>query len=200
MSLTLAQLQALKSDIANDGTLSQVAHNSDGSITVANAYNLAATGPFFVWRTNVPVPDIFDQVTWTNYTPNDTPPASGTTVQITNDMLLYNNRALLVQIKQTNLLQMLESRATFDASKSTQRSGLQDATLNLPTGASGANRSGGWASILNILSRAATRGEKLFANTSGGSGASQAIGATGPATMVLEGNITPTNVLDAWNS
>jgi hypothetical protein len=64
----------------------------------------------------------------------------------------------------------------------------------------GANRSAGWAAILLILSRAATRAEKLFANVVGGTGAAQAIGSTGPATMVFEGPIGPADVLNARNS
>jgi hypothetical protein len=195
VSLTLAQLQALKADILADGTLSQIPANPDGDFAVAAAYNQAAAGPFYVWRTSVPVPDIYDNVTWATFTPNDAIP-----IDTVLNNAIWQARAFNVQIKQTNLTSLLGSRTTFDASKSSQRTGLQDATLNLPTGTAGANRSAGWAAILLILSRAATRAEKLFANVVGGTGAAQAIGSTGPATMVFEGPIGPADVLNARNS
>ncbi len=53
MSLTAAQLQALKADIAADPAFNAVPHNSDGGFAVAAAYNQVAAPDWWVWRTAV---------------------------------------------------------------------------------------------------------------------------------------------------
>lgn len=193
MPLTTTQLQALKADIAADPVLSLVPNTADGNQQVADAYNAPASPDFFAWQTAVPAGDIYDQVTWANYTPQD---AADSTV-------LYQNRAMLCQTKQMNLQLMLQGRDSFNAARSTLRGGLNDATTNLPSGASGANRSGGWANILPVLRRKARRVEKLFAvSTTGvGNNGADPLGAmTNPALMVVEGTISAADVLNARNS
>jgi hypothetical protein len=162
--------------------------------------NAPAAPDYYVWRRDVPAVDIFDKVVFANYTPNDSP----------TETLIYNNRALLAQTKQLNMQLLLQNRVTFDASKTNLRTALNDATTNLPTGANGVNRSGGWSAILPILSRKATVGEKLYAVDDGagtGNTTSDPRGAqtnpdnfgTGSDGMPLEGRITAQNVSEARN-
>lgn len=196
MALTTAQLPALKAAIDADQVLSAKPRNGDGDFDIAAAFNLAAAPDFFVWRTNASTEDIFNQITWANFTPNDTVP---TDTALNN--AIWQARAWVLQIKQINLQVLLTGRTTFNASKTTQRNGLSDATQNLPSGNNGNLRTAGWTNILPILSRTATRAEKLFAVTTAGSGADQTnIGTTGPATLVFEGSIAPADVNTARNS
>jgi hypothetical protein len=58
MSLTTAQLQALKADIAADPAFSALPHNSDSGYAVARAYNLPATPDFYVWKSGVTLAEI----------------------------------------------------------------------------------------------------------------------------------------------
>lgn len=58
MQLTTAQLQAIKADIAADGTLNSKPNNSDGNFEIAAIYNQAASPDFFVWKTSVTVTEI----------------------------------------------------------------------------------------------------------------------------------------------
>jgi hypothetical protein len=184
--LTNAQLQTLKTDIAADPVLNALPRNGDGYFATAAAYNALVSPNFFVFRTNVPVDEIQDQIVWANFTPNvtDFSTGFGTTVA-------YSNAALLCQGKQFNL-QMLMTRTNnlINASKQKIRDGLQDALTNIPSGNNGNARQGGWASVQTILARLATRGEKLFANTGGGNGSTALLAAT----MVVEGLISAADV------
>lgn len=193
MALTQAQETALKADILADGTLSPLTGTADGRLAIANAYNATAVPDYFVWATNVAVNDIFDNVTWANFTPAD--PADNT--------VTWSNRSLSCQGKQFNLQTILSGRTTLDASKTNIRAALNDATTGLPSGASGASRSGGWTSILPILSRKARRIEKLFAIDDGagiGNTVTDPRGAqTNPDKLVYEGTISATDVQNAIN-
>lgn len=210
MPLTTAQLTTLKADIAANNTTIPAGipdagsfvgtaiknipvGNTDGAYAIASWYRQTASGPFYVLRTDVDVAEIFDQVNWANYTPADAP----------DNTVTWSNRSLACQGKQFNLQLLTQGRTVFNASKVTLRAGLNDCTTNLPSGASGASQSGGWANILNILRRAATNIEKLFAvQTSGvGTNSGNALGATtNPALMNFEGAITYQDILNAWNS
>lgn len=207
-ALTPAQQATLTADLAANTSqvggvqIKDLEKTADNAFAVAAFYNGATSPAYLVWRTEVPVADILDNVTWGNYTPNDSPPASGSTTQLTNDALLFNNRALLVQIKQTNLVTMLSGRNTFNAAKSTLRGGLNDATINLPTGTSGANRSGGWANIVTILRRTCTRGERLYVGVATGVGNDGIAGnrgtSTNPDLLGFEGSISDANIRASW--
>lgn len=189
--LTSAQLTALKADIAANPDLAAQPNSADGNFAVAALYNALQSPDFFVFRSNVPTAEIFDQVTWANYTPQDAP---DTTVQ-------WSNRSLACQGKQFNLQILLQGQSSFNAGRINIRAGLNDATTNLPSGASGASRSGGWTGILAILRRQATRAEKLFsvATTGVGTGTG-ALGATGnPGLLVFEGTVSPSDVENARN-
>jgi hypothetical protein len=193
MTLTTAQQTALKANILADGTLAPLVGTADGRQAIADAYNALAAPDYFVWSTSVAVNDIFDNVTWANFTPQATP---DTTVQ-------WTNWSLACQGKQFNLQTILSGRTTLDASKTNIRAGLNDATTNLPSGAAGASRSGGWTAILPILSRKAKRIEKLFAIDDGagiGNTITDPRGAsTNPDKMVYEGTISATDVQNALN-
>ena len=176
MGLTASQLVTLNTDIlvTNIVTLQPYVAAIDDQ-GIADWYNALAVPDFWVWKTNAAVGDIFDAVLWANFTPADAPDNTAT----------WTNRSLACQGKQFNLQTMLLGRTTIDASKPQWRTGLQDALTALPSGAGGANRSGGWAGVATALMRQAWRIEKLFA-TGTGSVAS-------PATMVVEGTL---NYLD----
>jgi hypothetical protein len=187
MALSTAQKQALKADIAADPTLGQLAHTSDSAFAIAALYNLPASPDFFVWQTAAPTRDIFDAITWANYTPAD---AADNTVT-------FSNRLLVIQTKQMNLQNMLVGRDSVDASKANVRLGLRDAVINLPAGASGANVSAGGASgatVMNALTRKATRLEKLLVTSSPSTGGVTA------GVMGYEGAISSDDVINAWNS
>lgn len=58
MALIATQLQALKADILAAADLFPLVGTPDGRFEIARLYNLAAPGPWVVWRTRVPVADI----------------------------------------------------------------------------------------------------------------------------------------------
>lgn len=181
MNLTTAQLTALKADILLDGTLSAKPMTSGGAGEIATAYNLTAVPDFMVWRTEAPVSDIFDAITWVNFTPADTPEATG----------IFTARAMVIQTKQMNLQNILIGRTTIDASKANIRAGLRDAVVALPAGASGAAVSAGGSSGATVLvacTRKATRAEKLF------NGGNATTGTTTAALLVFQGALASDDV------
>lgn len=182
MALTPAQNATLKAAILADNTLNVFPNTNDGNNDLANALKAVASPDWYVWQTAVPINDINDTITWANFTPQDAPDGTQT----------WANRSLACQGKQFNLQTMLVGRTSLDASKANLRSGLQDCTTGLPSGASGATKSGGWANIQLILSRKANKLEKILSTGTG----TQAT----PATMVLEGSITSDEVAAARNS
>lgn len=198
--LTAAQLQTLKTDIAaNVNQIGGVAIkdmpvNDDAAFAIAAWYSAIATPDFFVFRSNVATQELFDQITWANYTPQDAIASDG------SNSALWTARSMACQGKQFNLQILLQGQSSFNAGRITQRAGLNDATTNLPSGASGASRSGGWTAILPILRRQAVRIEKLFAVQTSGVGVTNtdALGATtNPALLVFEGSISYQDVAQA---
>ena len=107
-----------------------------------------------------------DAILWANFTPLDTP--DGTQ--------LWTNRALCCQGKQFNIQLMLQGRSTIPGDKPGFRTGLQDALTALPSGASGANKTGGWTAVQLVLQRLATRFENLFTTVDGVSKVSSVYG------------------------
>lgn len=133
--------------------------NAGSTGAMAEWYSATATPDFLVWRTDAPVSDITNAISFDKYTPNDAP--DGTT--------LWMNRALAAQTKQMNLQIFLQGRISIDASKKTVRAGLRDAVISVPTGAAGANTNPGGTSgvnVLNACTRKANRIEKLFSSGS----------------------------------
>lgn len=198
--LTPTQQTALLADIAANtatapgtaGQIKDLAHTPDNAFAVAAWYNLFPASDYFVWHSVADAFAIFNNVLFANYTPNDA----------AAETLIDGNRAMRCQIKQGNIALLLQGRTVFDATKTNLRSALNDATTNLPSGAGGASRSGGWSGILPILSRKARNAEKLFA-TDDGAGIGNTItdprGAnTNPDSPGYEGTISDADVRAAW--
>lgn len=185
--MTNAQLQTLKTFIVNDATLNAFPNTTDGNIDLAAALDVPASPTFYVFRTNIPTQEIFDQVTWANLTPSDAP--DGTQAWL--------NRSMACQGKQFNLQTLLMGQDAINASRSNVRAGLQDALTGVPSGANGATQAAGWVGVRDtVLARPATRGEKLFATTTGQLDGSTAAKA---ATLVIEGRISAQDVNAARN-
>lgn len=169
MSLNPALRPALKAAILADPTLNGFPATADGASAIAALLNAPAVPAFPVWRTDAPVSDILDAISWATFTQTDA--VDGTSNQ--------TNRLLAVQTKQMNLQSMLQGRDTVNASKANVRAGLRDAVIGLPTGAAGAALSAGGAggaTVLAALIRSATLGEKILAGVPA---------QTGPTTATL---------------
>lgn len=206
MALSAAQLSTLKTNIAaNTATVSiggnsvqikNVPAGNDNDVAVADWYNQPAGTDFFGNYKNVPLTDIKGAITHKNYTPTDTPPASGATVQISNDLLLYTARMLFGQSFQMEINNLLLAGTTFDATNSSLVAALKDATnTDMPLGASGANQKGGWGGASGVqtkLCRKGTNAEKVFATVVPVS----ADGSTNlkAATYTFEGALTGTDI------
>lgn len=187
MPLTTAQKQALKTAINENPVWAAYPQNSDGYADLAAVLNVTANPSFSVWRSEVPVTNIIDAVTWANYTPNDAVGGSDT------DPLLSRKIGWLLtaQTKQMNLQLMLQGRQTLNCSKATLRAGLRDAVILVPTGAGGANTSPGGASgvnVLNACTRNATEGEKILA------GAAEQTGTVTANVLGFEGSLSGADV------
>lgn len=170
--LNNSQLLAVKNEILSDPLLSSKPMNSDGAYDIAVSLNAIYSPDLWVWKTSIQTQDIFDAITWANFTPQDAP--DGTTS--------WTNRSLACQGKQFNVQTLLVGREFINPSKQNIRAGLQDALTAIPSGAGGANKSAGWANVLATLYRKATRFEKLFAAGAGTTAS--------PATLVVEGLIS----------
>lgn len=165
-TLTLAQWYAAGADAA-----------------VAACLN-ASVPTFFVYRTDIPVAEVFDAIIWANFTPSDAVP---TDTSLNND--IYQSRQIACQTKQMNLQTMLMGQDVLNGAKANVRAGLQDALTGIPSGAAGATRAAGWTTVRDtVLARAATRAERLYAT--GGNGAS----ASTAATLTFEGTITAQDI------
>jgi hypothetical protein len=183
--LTSAQLVTLKAAILADSNVNSIPANPDGDFAIAAYFNTVASPVFLVYRSDVPVQDIYNQITWANMTPTDAPDGTQT----------WANRSLACQGKQFNVQIILQGQASINAAKANVRAGLQDGLTNVPSGVAGALVSAGWNGVRdNALARAATRAEKLYANTTGGKDGSTA---TLAATMVVEGSISSQDVNSA---
>lgn len=184
--LNTTQITTLKAAILAETNPVIVSARTEGATgAISDWYNLPSTVK--AWRTNVPVTDIEDAITWSNYTPNDAPDGTA----------LYTNRMLNAQSKQFNLQNMKLGKEYINASKTNVRVGLQDAVTKLYTGVAGAIVSAGGVNgktVLDACTRFATNGEVLFATVDA---------TTGPTTAKLftyEGNISNEDVVIALNS
>lgn len=200
MALSPAQIATLKAAIAANTTvaggfsayastpINQIPNNSDGNQAIADWYNEYPAPDFFVWNSQATIASVYDNVTWANLTPTDTPDGTQT----------WANRSLACQGKQFNLQTILiGAQGIVNATKSSIRAGLQDALSNVPSGVNGATVSAGWASVRDkALARKATRAEKLFADTSNGSGAT----AQTSALPAFDGALASSDVDTARNS
>lgn len=163
MALTSEQAITLAAAITADQAFDAIPHTADGADAIAALLNAPSSPTFSVWRTDAPVNDIFDAIDATKYTPTDAP---DTTV-------LFQNRAIAIQIKQTNLQMLTQGKTSLDAGKANVRAWLRDCVIALPSGASGASTSAGGASgvnVLNTCTRNARYIEKILAGSSATTG------------------------------
>lgn len=135
--LTPSQQATLKADIALDPALSILPLTSDGAFAIAAVYNLDAVPDYWVWRTSVPVQDIYERTTpegtiwsWTTY--------------------------IARSAAERDCWQELTASGTMNASLVNVRQGLVD----IFSGAGGAAQR---AHVAAISRRRATRAEKLYA-------------------------------------
>lgn len=178
--ITPAQLVLIRAAIDADPALSALPQTGNDAYTIAEALNAVASPDFIVWQTSTSAQVIFDAIVWPNMTPADVP--DGT--------VLWTNRSLACQGKQFNLQTMLSGRETISSNKTSIRAGLQDALTNLPSGAGGASRSGGWANVQTAMQRKSTRAEKALIASGAGTVGS-------PGVLGFEGLLTYTDVLNA---
>jgi hypothetical protein len=159
--MTPAQYTTLKSLADADQTASAlIAQGND--IGLADWMNAPTSQ--YIWRQYTPADDVFDAIVWANLTPIDAPDGTA----------LWTNRALLCQAKQINLQIMLQGKERIATAKATTRAGLSDALLNVPSGASGATQSAGWATVKSVISRIGTRAEMALATGAGTQGSPSA--------------------------
>jgi len=155
--MTPEQYTTLKSLADADQTASAlIAQGND--IGLADWMNAPTSQ--YIWRQYTPADDVFDAIVWANLTPIDAPDGTA----------LWTNRALLCQAKQINLQIMLQGKERIATAKATTRAGLSDALLNVPSGASGATQSAGWATVKSVISRIGTRAEMALATGAGTQG------------------------------
>lgn len=171
-ALTPAQISTLRTVVMAEPSLA-TATNTGDDYAIAEWLNAQNDVAFYVWKTSVSTSDIYDNITWANFTPSDTP--DGTQV--------WANRSLACQGKQFSLQTILVGRDSINPTKSNIRSGLQDALTGIPSGASGATKSGGWNNVQAVMYRTTTRAEKYLATGTGTTGS--------PALMGFEGFVTP---------
>ena len=161
MDLTTAQLQTIKTDIANNGDLNAFPNTPDGNQSIADLYNLTFSPTFTVWKTMVKIGEIGNAF--------DSAELGGLTTA--NQSRLQTMAMYLAAGVNPSIA---ANRAFFD---------------DVFSGAGGQNTR---ASLAILWKRAARRIEKLFATGTGTS--------VSPATLVVEGKITSTDVLNARNS
>lgn len=172
VSLTTAQLQALKADIAADATLAALAQTADNAFAIAAAYNLTAAPDYYAWRTNV------TEAEYVGTNGTDVANAGATT---TWSWTAYIARSVGEQSGWTRMF----APGWVNPSLANIRQGVTD-IFSGTTNSAPAQRN-----HLNVLSkRKATRAEKLFAS---GTGAFAS-----PSTLGFEGNLAYTDVLAAW--
>ena len=167
--------QAQKDTLAADIVVNRASIADGDTAGAAIFYNADASPDYIVWNPSTSTKDVMDAITWANLTPSDAP--DGTAA--------WTNRALACQGKQFNIQTMLVGRDLVDATKANLVSGLQDALTNVPSGAAGASKSGGWANVKIALTRKATRFEKLLATGSGT--------AASPSVMGYVGKVSPSD-------
>jgi len=169
--LTPAQITTLTPIVLAQPELVAAANAGDNG-AIAGWLN-ANEAAFYAWKTNLATQDIFDAITWSNFTPQDTP--DGTQI--------WANRSLACQGKQFNIQTILTGREAINPTKQKVRDGIQDALTAIPSGASGASKAGGWPNVVAVMYRLTTRAEKHLATGTGTTAT--------PAVMVFEGFVTP---------
>ena len=187
---TQAQLTTLRNAIEAETDPVFVSYRNEGATgLMAQWFNLPTSPAHVVWSTNAEVNSLLDAIAFDQYTPSQQP--SDATAAISSA------RLLAIQTKQMNLQNMTIGRERINCSRNRVREGLLDAVLNIPSGNNGALRSAAGADgirLLNAMTRAALRGERIFATTSSTTGVLTAFN------LGYEGIITDQDVVLALNS
>lgn len=185
MPLTPGQLVTLKAAILAETDPEFVQYRTEGSTGLMSQwYNQLAIPTHTVWATNVDVNTILDAIDFSQYTPNTVPDAG--------NAALSTARLLSIQTKQMNLQNMTIGRDRLNCSRDRVREGLLDAAIDIPSGTNGALRSAAGANgirVVNSMTRAATRGKKIFAVNQDTTGTVIAFN------LGYEGQITDTDVV-----
>ncbi len=218
MTLTASQKSTLKADIAaNTNTIGGVQikdlpNTGDNNFSIAQWYSGAASPAYKVWDNACVIKTLRSATDLSKFTPADTPPASGSTAQITNDMLLFNNRALVCQLKQTNALTLIQGEGSVDCTASQFRTSFNDCMAAIPSAAGGGNNNAGWGTqatpgaVRLAMQRSANNIEKLLSVAGSGGGAAGNVSgdargsATNPDAMVYVGSISGDDIESARNS
>jgi hypothetical protein len=207
-----AKLLVLKNNMAgNNATvpsgsgplaISSVAGRSDRNDlaqVIADWYNQLPGTDFFGNYRNVPLDTIKAAIAHKNYTPKDLPPASGSTVQATNDALLYMNRTLFAGSLQMEINNLLVVSSIFDATNASLVASLKDATNTaMPTGTGGATQDGAWNTVQTVICRKGTNAEKVFATAGAPGSGTDGSTSSKAATFTEEETLTAAEVIAAW--
>lgn len=174
--MTPAQIATLKTAIQADPALNFML--TEGNLSgLADALNAPVVPAFYVWRSTTPAADVFDAITWANFTPTDAPDST----------VLYQNRLGICRIKQASLHVLFEGSQPISTGKANIRTTLKDALQKLPAGVAGAELDAGWLAVKAAATRQASVLEKVFAVGAGTTGV--------PATLVVEGPISYTELI-----
>lgn len=169
MSLTPAQLQTLKADIAADSVLNAFPNNDDGAFAIAAAYNLAASPDYWVWKTSVTKSELVNSTS-----------VDATTFNWTGNGFIGRTVGEL-----TAWQEMFNGSGAVNPSLPNVRQAFAD--IFSGTGNATANRT----HLLAVARRKATRIEKLFATGSGTTAT--------PSILAFDGNINFIDVSQARN-
>ena len=114
-----------------------IARNANEHGAMAAFYNEAANPAFTVWRSSTPAADVFNAITWKNFTPADTPDGTA----------LYTNRAYHALLCQQNIMILMQGASSIATGRANVRNLLNDALSTLYTAAGGASQSAGWLAV-----------------------------------------------------
>jgi hypothetical protein len=211
MPLTAAQITTLTTDLGTNtntvliggvataiNAITAQQKNSDSAFAVAAWYNLLTATAFYGNYRSVPVSVIRGCIRWKRLTTAESPPASPST---DTHFLSVTNALLSIQ---ENVQMLIGFGGTVDCTQKVIVQGLSDALSAVPSGAAGAAQDAGWSTVPNSpaglltlqqsICRLGTNAEKLFADTSGGTGADN----THAATFTFEGLISGTDIQSIW--
>lgn len=171
MSLTAAQLPALRAAIAADPTLAAIPNTPDSNQTIADAFNAVSSPAFYVWRSSV------SEAEFTGLPGVDVANAGAATV--------WSWTAFIARsVGEQNGWARMFASGTVNPSRANVRQGFADIFSG------SANAAPAQRNHLTVLSkRAATRAEQLYATGTGSYAA--------PATLGFEGLITYVDVSSA---
>jgi hypothetical protein len=174
------------------------------ALIIANWYNQAASPDYLGWAVvdKSAIDALIDKST---YTPTDAAPASGATAQATNDALLFQNRAIVGQLKQANAQWLTAGAGRLDARVASLRKNFQDCMRQIPMGAAGASLDAGWGAaaspgvVRTGMMRKLTNLEVVFAvvgSGAGNQGADPRGSATNPDVYVVSQVLTANDIQD----